>query len=162
MDETTTTYETTPEPAHGIVLTQEAQYYLNEGAGWARFLGITGFVFCGLIILLALSIGSILNYLAQLSPRPSAMPGVAGNILGVTYGLSSLLYFFPALYLFQFGTKAKKGIVYQDLTDITAAIVKLKSFLKFFGILTIIMLGFIVLALIGIIAGTAAMHNKIM
>lgn len=159
MEETITNYQAAPEPVQGMLLTQEAQYYLNEGAGWARFLGIVGFIFCGFIIIIAFSIGSILAYVAKFSPQPTPMPATVGTIVGVVYGLIALLYFFPALYLFQFGAKAKKGVLYQDVADITSAITKLKSFLKFFGIITIIMLAFMVLGLTGIFAGAAAMHG---
>ncbi len=159
MEETTTTYETSPQPEYGLVLTQEAQYYLNEGAGWASFLGIVGFIFCVFIIIIAMSIGSIFAYLARFSPQPTPMPALAGTFIGVVYGLMALLYFFPALYLFQFGAKAKKAVLYQDVEDVTAAMTKLKSFLKFFGIITIIMLAFMVLGLIGLFAGAAAMHG---
>ena len=157
MEEILTDNETNP--GHGILLTHEAQYYLNEGAGWAKFLGIIGFIFCAFIVILALSIGSIFAYIAQFSPRPTLMPAAAGTIFGVIYGLMALLYFFPAFYLFKFGVKAKKGVLYHDIADVTAAVSNLKSFLKFFGIITIIMLAFMVLGFIGLFMGAAAMHG---
>lgn len=142
-----------------LVLTPEAQYYLTEGAGWAKFLGILGFIGCGFILILAFFIGAIFNMAAKVSPNPSAFPAGMGILFGIIYGLMALLYFFPSLYIYQFGTKAKQGVLIQETADITLAISKLKSFLKFWGVLTIICFAFGILCFLGIIAGAGALSH---
>jgi hypothetical protein len=159
MEETVIHEETThaPDP-RDLVLTLEAQYYLNEGAGWAKFLGIAGFIGCGFILLLAFSISTILNMAGRVSPNPALQSGMSAFV-GIIYGLMSLLYFFPSLYVYQFGVNAKKGILIRGSADITLGISKLKSFLKFWGVLMIISLAFGVLGIIGLIAGAGALSH---
>jgi len=159
MEETVIHEDTThaPDP-RDLVLTPEAQYYLNEGAGWAKFLGIAGFIGCGFILLLAFSISTILNMAGRVSPNPALQSGM-GAFVGIIYGLMALLYFFPSLYVYQFGVNAKKGILIRDSADITLGIGKLKSFLKFWGVLMIISLAFCVLGIIGLIAGAGALSH---
>ena len=147
MDETTTTYETTPEPAHSIVLTQEAQYYLNEGAGWAKFLGIIGFIFCGLMIIAALAIGLLASRLPENNSYPNQIPNALWPVLALFYGLIAFLYIFPSLYLYQFGDKTKKGMLYNEEETITGALEKLKSFLKFWGIYFIVVFSIMLIML---------------
>ncbi|WCT14110.1 DUF5362 family protein [Mucilaginibacter jinjuensis] len=139
-----------------LVLTPEAQYYLNDGAGWAKFLGIMGFIGCGFILIIALSMGAILGMTARLSPNPAGIPSGLGGVFGFIYALLALLYFFPSLYIYKFGTGAKKGILMRESADITVAISKLKSFLKFWGVLMIIGLAFSVLGFLSML--TALSH----
>jgi Family of unknown function (DUF5362) len=141
----------TPDP-RDLALTPEAQYYLNEGAGWAKMLGIMGFIGCGFIIIIAFSLGAIFNMASRFSPNPTAFPAGLGVLMGIVYALLALLYFFPSLYIYQFGTNAKKGILSRESADITLAVTKLKSFLKFWGILTIIGIAFSILGFLSMIA----------
>lgn len=145
MEETTVIEETTPAPEHGMVLTQEALYYLNEGAGWAKFLGILGFVACGIILIAAIFAGSIFNTIGRMSPNPTAMPAFAGVFISIIYVLMAILYFFPALYLYQFADNMQQAIKLTDNTQIAIAANKLKSYFKFWGIFTIICLALMVL-----------------
>jgi hypothetical protein len=161
MEETVIHEDTThaPDP-RDLVLTPEAQYYLNEGAGWAKFLGIAGFIGCGFILILAFFISTIFSMAGRMSPNPNpALQSGMGAFVGVIYGLMALLYFFPSLYVYQFGVNAKKGILIRDSADITLGISKLKSFLKFWGVLMIISLAFGVLGIIGLIAGAGALSH---
>ena len=136
------TNELTPEqelPA-SVTLSIQAQIYLQEAAKWSRFLGIVGFVVCGLFLIMALFIGVIFSVLANLSPVYSQMPAGMGPLFSVVFILIDVLYFFFALYLYQFGKKIKEGLVLLNSDDITIGLGKLKSFFKLAGILTIIFL----------------------
>jgi len=135
-----------------LVLTPEAQYYLNEGAGWAKFLGIMGFIGCGFILIIAFSLGAIFNMAAKFSPNPAGFPAGAGVALGFFYALLALLYFFPSLYIYKFGISAKRGVLMRESADITASVAKLKSFLKFWGVMMIIGMAFGVLGFLGLIS----------
>ncbi|MDB5147374.1 MAG: hypothetical protein JWQ57_1394, partial [Mucilaginibacter sp.] len=55
METTEETYEAPLTPNNNLILTPEAQSYLLSAGKWASFLGILGFVFCGLFLLLSVS-----------------------------------------------------------------------------------------------------------
>ena len=154
----------TPVPQPGLLLTAEAQSYLREAGKWANFLGILGFVFCGLILIAAFSMAGIFAKIAEISPSPMAttLAGIGGGAITVVYILIDLIYFFFSLYLYQFGSKIKKGIVFSDVAQVTRALGKLKSFFKLWGILTIVVLCLYALMIIVFIAigiGTASMMH---
>lgn len=139
--ETTDNFEMA-DAAPRIALNYEAQNYLRESGKWAAFLGIIGFIFTGFIVLGALSIGAIMTTMSKLAPENPGFGMVAGmgGFFSVIYLLAALLYFFFSLYLYQFGSRIKKGVMYGDQLHVTAALGKLKSFFKLWGILTIVAL----------------------
>lgn len=155
MDETIITNQETvytPDP-RDLILTPEAQYYLTEGAGWAKFLGIMGFIGCGIIFILAFAVGAIINFATSMSPGAMPLPPGMGVVIGIVYGLMALLYFFPSLYIYQFGINAKKAILMRGPAEVAISLKKLKSFLKFWGVMMIISIAFGVLCFIGIMSG---------
>ncbi|MDP9080593.1 MAG: DUF5362 domain-containing protein [Bacteroidota bacterium] len=162
--ETSETFEQ-PAAEPALILNLEAQSYLREAGKWASFLGIVGFIFCGFIVIAALFIGSILSMATKFSPDPTAAGMMAGmsGFLTVFYLLIGIVYFFFSLYLYQFGSQVKKGIMFSDNNHVTGALGKLKSFFKLWGILTIIILCLYALIIIGAIifgAAAASMMNK--
>jgi hypothetical protein len=122
--------------------------YLNEIRKWAKFLSILGFIGVGIIVLLALSIGSIMNLISALSPTP--LP-VSPFFLTVFYLLIALLYFFPVLFLYRFSTKMKIALEERNETELTDSFSNLKSMFKFMGVMAIVILSIYLLILIGII-----------
>ncbi|MCR8559797.1 DUF5362 domain-containing protein [Mucilaginibacter sp. BJC16-A38] len=100
--------------------------------------------------------------MGQLFRYTGMMAGMSG-FLTVFYLLIGLVYFFFSLYLYQFGSQVKKGIMFFDNNHVTGAFGKLKSFFKLWGILTIIILCLYALIIIGAIifgAAAASMMNK--
>jgi hypothetical protein len=122
--------------------------YLNEIRKWAKFLSILGFIGVGIIVLLALSIGSIMNLISALSPTP--LP-VSPFFLTVFYLLIALLYFFPVLFLYRFSTKMKIALEERNETELTDSFSNLKSMFKFMGVMAIVILSIYLLIVIGII-----------
>lgn len=133
-------------------LTQQAQGFLQQAGKWAIFLGIVGFIFTGLIAIGALSVGTILTFLARTNPLMQ-LPAGMGIVLTIVYLLIALLFFFYSLYLYQFGTRIKKGMYLNSEEETTLAFSKLKSFFKLWGIITIIIILFYVLIFIITVAG---------
>ncbi|WP_114938986.1 DUF5362 family protein [Mucilaginibacter endophyticus] len=159
METPVETYEAPLTPKNELILTPEAQSYLLTSGKWATFLGILGFIFCGLFLLLALSMGTIMSKVASMQPYNPAtamMAGMGGGIT-VVYVLLDLLYFFFALYLYQFATKVKAAINFSDSIHLTAGLKKLKSFFKLWGIVTIVIIALYVLGIICVIAFAASM-----
>jgi hypothetical protein len=161
METTEETYKSPLAPDNNLILTPEAQSYLLSAGNWASFLGILGFIFCGLYLLFALSIGSIITKVAEMQPYNPAAAAMIGMGSGITvfYVLTDVLYFFFALYLYQFAIKVKAGINFSNSTHITTGLRKLKSFFKLWGIVTIVAIALGVLGLVCIIAFAATIGN---
>nr|WP_067052996.1 DUF5362 family protein [Mucilaginibacter sp. L294] len=130
-----------------LLLTQQAQEFLQQAGKWAIFLGIVGFIFTGLIVIGALSVGTLITYLATVNPLVQ-IPAGMGIILTVVSLLIALLFFFYSLYLYLFGSRIKKGMYLNSAEETTLAFSKLKSFFKLWGIITIVILLFYVLTIV--------------
>jgi len=134
-----------------MVLTQEAQYYLQQAGKWATFLGIVGYIVTGFLLLAAIFASALMSYMQKISPSPS--PFNMGPFLSILYLIIAVFYFFFSLYLHQFGTNIKKGIAFIDTSFVTTGLGKLKSLFKLWGILTVVMLSIYALIFVGAIVG---------
>ena len=134
-----------------------AKGYILSTAKWGRFLSIMGFIFIGLMVIGAFSIGAIMSSLGGLGgPMAGGLGAFGGAMLTFVYLVLAALMFFPTYYLFKFSTKAISALT-NGSGSLTEALGNLKSVFKFYGIFTIIILSFYVLAiLIGIIAAVAS------
>ncbi|QEE50732.1 hypothetical protein FUA48_14445 [Flavobacterium alkalisoli] len=140
-----------------LQLTNESKDFLREAGKWANFLGILGFVGLGLIVIVAFGVMAMGNAFSSAMGAASPMGGLGGALVGVIYLLMALLYFFPVLYLYRFGSRVKKAFANNDSAMLTSSFESLKSHYKFVGILAIIMLSFYALAfIIAIVGGLAA------
>ncbi|MBS1527032.1 MAG: hypothetical protein JST19_15365 [Bacteroidetes bacterium] len=160
METTETNVPAAPAAEPVIILDHEAQAYLRETGRWASFLAVMGFIFCGLILILAIFIGSVFSIMSRISPVYQNMPQTAGTAMSVFYILLDVLYFFFPFYLYRFSDRIKKGIVYTDASSVNSALSNLKSFFKLSGIVTIIVVSlyliiFIIVLLIGVGAAVA-------
>lgn len=131
-----------------LQLDQPSTAYLGEAAKWAKFLAIMGFIFCGLMIIIALFAGSIIG--AAVSAAGSGMSSMLGTGFFTTiYLIIGAIYFFPCLYLFRFASQMQDAIRNHEQNRLQDSFKNLKSCFKFMGILIIIMLCFYVLVIIG-------------
>jgi uncharacterized membrane protein SirB2 len=136
-----------------LQLDQQATAYLSESARWARFLSILGFIMCGLLVLAGVFMGSVLS--TAFSGSMGAGSYFGGAFFTVIYIVFALVYFFPCLYLFQFGAKMRMALRNNDQELLSESLKNLKSCFKFFGILAIIVLGLYALALVAVVIGAA-------
>ena len=95
-----------------LQLDQQATAYLSESARWARFLSILGFIMCGLLVLAGVFMGSVLS--TAFSGSMGAGSYFGGAFFTVIYIVFALVYFFPCLYLFQFGAKMRMALRNND------------------------------------------------
>jgi hypothetical protein len=160
--ETEETYAAPTSP-NNLVLTPEAQSYLLSAGKWASFLGVLGFVFCALFFIMALFTGTIFSKMAAMAPYNPMFTAMAGfgGFITCFYILIDVLYFFFSLYLYQFATNIKAGISFSDSARVTAALGKLKSFFKLWGIVTIVIIAIYILAFILVIIFAAAFSKGI-
>lgn len=159
--------ETNEQTNPGLHIDLANRSSLTEAAKWGKFLAIVGFVMCGLIVILAFFIGTIMTSLGALGSMGdmegmegmggSGLPGfMGGAFLTVLYLLIGLLYFFPCLFLFRFADKMQLALRSEDQQYLTTSFENLKSLFKFMGILTIIVLCLYALGILIAIISAAA------
>ena len=130
--------------SNDLSLTTGSKMFLKESASWTKFISIVGFVFIGLIVIIALFAGSIIGAAME----ASGMQMLGGAFITILYLAMAVLYFFPVYYLFQFSSKMKAALEQQSSELLQQAFGNLKSHYKFIGILLIITLGLYVIALV--------------
>jgi hypothetical protein len=129
----------------------ESGSYLRETAKWARYFSILGFVCCAFILVMALIIPGIIlrnpdffQVQSQIQTQGMEVGLVVGSILGVA------IYLYPCILLFRFSGKLLQALKTNDQSALNAAFKNLRSCYRFFGIISIIVIG--IYALIFIIA----------
>lgn len=131
--------------------------YLGEAAKWAKFLAIMGFIFCALMVIAALFAGSMMS--TMMSSAGGGLGSVfGGGFITVLYLLGAALYFFPCLYLFRFALQMQEALRNREQNKLQGSFRSLKSCFRFVGILTIVIIAFYVLMLIGVmVVGVGAL-----
>ena len=123
--------------------------YLEEGAKWAKFLSVVGF-----ILLFFVLCGALLNFSAI--ALISVVSPIFRNI-GLLYSfffiylLLMLMYAFPLYYLYQASNNILLSIRAGSIKTMDSAFKYLKSHYRFIGIFTIAVLSFYVLIFVGIL-----------
>lgn len=117
-----------------LQLDQTAKGFLQETAKWAYFLSILGFVFIGLMVVIAVFAGSIFASMGAMSGM-GALGGSFGAVMSAAYIFIAVLYFFPVYYLNKFSTNAKRAFRDNDTEALSASLGYLKSHYKFIGIM---------------------------
>ncbi|MCL1993654.1 MAG: hypothetical protein FWG66_11985 [Spirochaetes bacterium] len=125
-------------------------FYLYDAAGWLRFVGILLLIKSGLFILggLVFSIGILVA-----SGFTYVYDDYGLEFMGLAFALLGAVFFFPARYVYRFGTKIRKYRFSKKDGDMESALKNNKSFWKFAGILCIVFLALIPLFLVLAIAG---------
>ena len=144
--------EPTPDPSGLFDLTIDgtARTYLKNTTRWTRFLAITGFVFCGLLIPCLFIVGPLLSSLYTFSAvrgdsfvQPMDTRGLLVGII-----IQILLLLFPSLFLFRFSTSLKIALQSNDQQRLNLAFKNMRIFYRFLGILLLIFLSLGVLMLL--------------
>jgi uncharacterized membrane protein len=140
-------------------LDQQSLNYLNEAARWARFLSIVGFITSGLMIIFGVFFASALSTIMSGMSSESGFAMMGGGFLSFMYIFLALIIFFPSLYLFNFSSKMRRAFQNNDQQVLSDSLKSLKSFFKFYGIFTVIILSFYVLAIIAGVIGALVGHR---
>jgi hypothetical protein len=143
--------ENTTPTQDALLDNREIHSYLLETAKWGNFLAIIGYVFMGLLALLALFMIFGMSQLLEGKGFPMW-------IMGLVYLALAGVYWFPVTYLYRFSAQMKQAVKSRDESLYTSGFANLKSLFKFFGIFTIVMLA--LYGLILVIAVPMAMFFK--
>jgi len=140
------------ETSEVLSLSSQAIDHIRVMAKWGKFLSIVGFVFIGLMVLVALFAGAFIS-------RAGGVPGISSGVITIIYLFLAALYLYPTWQLYHFSSKAKSSIARNSTLDLTEGLQSLKSIFVFFGIFTAIILGFyalmILIGIIGVIGSMA-------
>ncbi|MBU6420985.1 MAG: hypothetical protein KGL98_09205 [Gammaproteobacteria bacterium] len=150
--------------ASPITVTDTMLDALRRTKPWVTFLSILGFVFTGLLALLALMMFATGGIWSAVPRQPGA-PAFLGPAFGVGLGILYLvvavfMYLLPCVILFRYGTAIGRIASGDAEEAMEQALSKQKSFWKYVGILAIVFLVLYVLLIIGgiIAAVTLGMH----
>lgn len=131
-----------------VSITDKSKIFLNEIAKWSKFLGIVGFIGCGLILFFALFFLAMdpFSKLTNGASLDNPFGSLSGSLFGIIYLVIGALYFMPSLYIYKAGNSLLKGIQQKNDHVMEVGLENLKSCFKFIGILTIVTVGFYFLA----------------
>ena len=107
--------------------------FLKQTKPWVRFIAVLMFIGCALLVLAALVVivaGAAFTDFGRVFTVP----------LGIMYFLLGLLYFVPALFLFRYADAIENLMRRKTSDALESALEHQKSFWKFVGILTVILL----------------------
>jgi len=144
-----------PEPPQntGVMLSEKMLSYLNDAAPWLQFIGILGFIGCGLSV-----IGGILSVVGFSAASFFELSAFPFWIIPLIYIPLGVLFFFPAYFTYNFGRKIRNYRFSNSTEDLELAFKNNKSLWKFYGIICIIYLAFIpFFFIIAIIGGVATL-----
>ena len=134
---------------------QTAMAYLRDAARWAKFLSVAGFIFCGLFVVVAILVMSLLSTLFN-SVGASGVAGIGAVPIAFVYILIAILNFFPCLYLYNFAVKMQLALAGNDQEQLNTSFKNMRAFYRFVGVMMIIGLGFFLRGILGMVLVTAA------
>jgi len=131
-----------------LSLDDEAVFQCKEISKWAKFLGIIGFVFLGLLLLVSIATTFYLTHTSGL-----------GTLIGSIYLAVVGIYIYPVLALFRFGKWMKTALTTADQVLFNKSLKSLKNCFLYIGIVTIILICIYgVLALVGLITAASSLN----
>ena len=123
----------------GLVVNERAKSAFSETGSWGKFFAILGFIYIGLLIIIAIGMFFFMGSFGDaFGPE---FPSEFRSIGALIYLVMAVLFIIPYVYLWQFSAKVKSAINSNDEEQFSDAIVSLKSYNKYWGIFTIIILG---------------------
>lgn len=127
-------------PLTDLKINVPASGYLITICGWAKFLGILGFILSGIMF-----IGGIFSSVAM-----SGFTGGAAGVFVLSTVVISTISFFPSLWLYRFGVNSRDSINLNDQELLEKGLRNLKNFFVFQGIAVLIIIGIYLLLLISV------------
>ena len=112
---------------------------------WVRLFSVLGFISVGFMILAAFFILAA----SMIGSESLGMGAFQGIFMFIIYVFSSLLYFFPSLLLWKYGTAIENLTNMASIENLEKAVDSQRAFWKLIGIFAII---WIVLAILGLIS----------
>jgi hypothetical protein len=137
------------DPLANVPVTPLMVEHLRGTKPWVRLISVIMFIFSGLIFLGGLAMFFV--------PSTPGMRGAGvGPLVGILYFLMGGLYLFPAYFLHQYASSINDFLQGGGDSAMENALGSQKSFWRFVGILTLIMIGIYALIFMFVIFGAMA------
>ena len=120
-----------------LVITEAGKKDLLTTAKWSKFYAVLSFIGVAICVLMGILLLVSGHFMAQIQPDLSAAMLAP---LGLVYIILGGILVMPALYLLQFSQKAEQAIAESNTEMMEQALNRMKSYWKFMGIFTIVML----------------------
>lgn len=137
----------------GAALNDTMLRYLREASPWLRFIGILGYIACGLMVAGGLVGGIMMMAVSGIAEEFDSLAGGFGSAtagaFALLYVVMGAIYFFPARFAYTFGDKLRNYTLSNNEHDLETAFKNNKSLWKFYGIFCIVCLAFLPLVIIG-------------
>ena len=129
----------------GMTVNESMKHDLLSAAKWTKFLCILGCIGVGLMVLLSFAMIVLGSVGAKLSPTFPV------GLVGIIYLLCAAIYIYPLIKGFQFADATKTACLYNNESELGRGFSGLSSLLRYLGILTIVLMAFYVLIIIGFV-----------
>jgi hypothetical protein len=133
---------------------------LSATKPWVRFMSVLMWIGVALMLLLAAGMGIFSTLDAAKSMSSGPLGGMQLVVFAVIYGVLAFVYIFPALKLWKFANRIGSLGATRSMADLDAALNEQRSFWKFVGVMTIIMISLYLVAIIGFVAFGASAAMK--
>lgn len=110
---------------------------MRQTRPWVLFLGVLGFISVGLMVLLGFGVMAM-----------GGVKGMPSGALGIVYIILGAVYVIPSLYLWRFGSRIGTLVQFRSTTSLRDALVQQKSFWRFVGILSAVLIVVYVLVIV--------------
>lgn len=124
-----------------------AAHMLRQTKPWVRFMSVIMFIGSAFMVL-----GGAM----MLAAGAAGAPGVPGAIAGLFYMVLAILYIVPAVFLWRYADRIGAFMLQRTPHTLAHALEAQKSFWKFVGILTLVILCVYAIVLIFVIFGVIA------
>lgn len=122
---------------------------LGRTVKWSKFIAVFCFVYCGLFIISGVTMCIVGAFIGDSLADLDGLTPSTIMIMGVLYTAMSVVYFFPALYLYNFSEKLPRALAENDIEAVNAALEYHRRYYKFTGIFIIAAIAVSILAVIG-------------
>ena len=119
-----------------LLITDLMKESLSKMAYWGKFFAVMGFIAMGLMVFGGLAMMSIGGSFA------GGAYGFNPGVFGFIYIIFAVIYFFPSKYMYDFSTQCRQALNFNSQVKITDALGNLASIFTFWGVFTLIILGF--------------------
>ena len=140
-----------------LQLLEESKLYVSSMGKWMKFFAVLMTI---ALVFMALGCIGIVSFGSHIPME--VFGGLSLKWFGFLYLIMIILYVFPTLYLYRSSAAAQLAVEANDNEQVVEFLKNNKSFWKFCGILTIVMLCTYVVAIIGIIIAAIAMGMPMM
>lgn len=128
-------------------ISELTRQHLGKASPWLSFLGVMSFIGCGITVVF----GLIMTFSAIFGGNVFGSAGqsrLTVSALGLLYLVLGIVLFFPARFVFRMGSNAKRYTQGADANALEGVALNLRKVSKFYGIVTVVVLGAIVVGII--------------